>query len=63
MFSIPPYFLSKYYFIILFKYFKFNIIIMSDYDFLNSLKVKILELKKKRDEVTSQVLKDRMHVT
>ena len=36
---------------------------MSDYDFLNSLKIKILELKKKRDEMTTDVLKDRMHIT
>jgi hypothetical protein len=36
---------------------------MSDYDFLNSLKIKILELKKKRDEITTDVLRDRMVVT
>jgi hypothetical protein len=33
---------------------------MSDYDFLNQLKIKILELKRKRDEITSDLLKDRI---
>ena len=36
---------------------------MSDYDFLNSLKVKIIELKRKRDEITTIVMKDRMATT
>ena len=36
---------------------------MSDYDFLSSLKIKILELKRKRDEVTSEVMKDRIQMT
>ncbi len=31
-----------------------------DYDFLNSLKIKILELKRKRDEQTTEVMKDRI---
>ncbi len=36
---------------------------MNDYDSLNSLKIKILELKRKRDEITTVVLKDRMAIT
>ena len=36
---------------------------MNDYDSLNSLKMKILELKRKRDEITTVVLKDRMAIT
>lgn len=36
---------------------------MSDYDFLNSLKAKIQELKRKRDEVYSDVTKDRINMT
>jgi hypothetical protein len=34
-----------------------------DYDFLNSLKIKILELKRKRDEATTEVMKDRIAMT
>jgi hypothetical protein len=36
---------------------------MNDYDSLNSLKIKILELKRKRDELTTNVMKDKMAVT
>jgi hypothetical protein len=36
---------------------------MSDYDFLSSLKIKILELKRKRDEITSNLMKDRIAVS
>ena len=35
---------------------------MSDYDFLSSLKIKILELKRKRDEITSDLMKDRIAI-
>ena len=31
-----------------------------DYDFLNSLKVKILELKRKRDEMASGIMHERI---
>jgi hypothetical protein len=33
------------------------------YDSLSTLKLKILELKRKRDEITSIVLRERMQVT
>ena len=36
---------------------------MNDYDFLNSLKVKILEIKKKRDYMQSDIMKDRIAMT
>ena len=36
---------------------------MNDYDFLNSLKIKILELKRKRDEMTTDIMKDRIAMT
>lgn len=36
---------------------------MSDYDFLSNLKIKILELKRKRDEITTDMMKDRMNMT
>lgn len=36
---------------------------MNDYDTLNSLKLKILELKKKRDEITTVIMRDRMALT
>lgn len=38
---------------------------MNDYggDGLSSLKIKILELRRKRDEITTYVMKDRMAVT
>ncbi len=36
---------------------------MNDYDTLNSLKLKILELKRKRDEITTVIMRDRMALT
>lgn len=36
---------------------------MNDFDTLNSLKIKILELKKKRDEITTIIMRDRMNIT
>lgn len=36
---------------------------MNDYDSLNNLKMKILELKRKRDEMTTYLMKDRMAMT
>lgn len=36
---------------------------MNDYDSLNSLKIKILELRKKRDEITTVLMRDRMNIT
>lgn len=36
---------------------------MSDYDFLSNLKIKILELKRKRDEMTAESMKDRLQIT
>ena len=36
---------------------------MNDYDFLSNLKIKILELKRKRDELTTDMMKDRMAMT
>lgn len=36
---------------------------MSDYDFLSSLKIKVLELKRKRDETTTEMMKDRIAMT
>ena len=36
---------------------------MNDYDFLSNLKIKILELKRKRDEITTDLMKDRMNMT
>lgn len=36
---------------------------MNDYDFLSNLKIKILELKRKRDELTTDMMKDRMSMT
>ena len=36
---------------------------MNDYDFLNSLKVKILEIKKKRDFLQSEIMKERISLT
>ena len=36
---------------------------MNDYDSLNNLKIKILELKRKRDEMTTYLMKDRMAMT
>ncbi len=33
---------------------------MSDYDFLNSLKIKIIELKRKRDELSSGIMHERI---
>ncbi len=36
---------------------------MNDYDTLNSLKLKILELKRKRDEITTVIMRDRMSLT
>ena len=36
---------------------------MNDYDSLNHLKLKILELKKKRDELTTIIMRDRMTMT
>lgn len=36
---------------------------MNDFDTLNSLKIKILELKKRRDELTTVIMRDRMNMT
>lgn len=36
---------------------------MNDFDPLNALKLKILELKKKRDELTTVIMRDRMSLT
>ena len=36
---------------------------MNEYDSLNSLKIKILELKKKRDEITTNIMRERMTMT
>ena len=36
---------------------------MNDYDFLSNLKIKIIELKRKRDEITTEMMKDRMAMT
>ena len=36
---------------------------MNDYDFLNSLKIKIIELKRKRDELSTDIMKDRIGMT
>ena len=36
---------------------------MNDYDSLNSLKLKILELKRKRDDQQTFIMKDRIAMT
>ena len=34
---------------------------MSELDYLNSLKIKIIEIKKKRDFLQSEIMKDRIN--